>query len=88
MVETNNPEFQMALREFDIKRYDKVEKLCDKMIKKNPKDDQAIALKGLNYLYLKKPEEGEKTLKLAIKANMKSAVAWHFYAIFHKERGN
>jgi hypothetical protein len=34
MVETNNPEFQMALREFDIKRYDKVEKLCDKMIKK------------------------------------------------------
>lgn len=88
MVETNNPEFQMALREFDIKRYDKVEKLCDKMIKKNPKDDQAIALKGLNYLYLKNPEEGEKTLKLAIKANMKSAVAWHFYAIFHKERGN
>lgn len=88
MVETNNPEFQMALREFDIKRYDKVEKLCDKMINKNPKDDQAIALKGLNYLYLKKPEEGEKTLKLAIKANMKSPVAWHFYAIFHKERGN
>ncbi len=88
MVDTNNPEFQIALREFDTKRYEKVEKLCDKMIAKNPKDDQALALKGLNYLYLKKPKEGEDTIKLAIKANMKSAVAWHFFAIFQKERGN
>ena len=88
MVDTNNPEFQIALREFDSKRYEKVEKLCDKMIAKNPKDDQALALKGLNYLYLKKPEEGEKTLKLALKANLKSAVAWHFYAIFQKDKGN
>ena len=88
MVDTNNPEFQIALREFDTKRYEKVEKLCNKMIDKNPKDDQALALKGLNYLYLKKPEEGEKTLKQALKANFKSAVAWHFYAIFQKERGN
>jgi hypothetical protein len=88
MVETNNPEFQIALREFDTKRYEKVEKLCDKMIAKNPKDDQAIALKGLNYLYLKKPKEGEDTLKQALKANFKSAVAWHFYAIFQKEVGN
>ena len=88
MVDTNNPEFQIALKEFDSKRYEKVEKLCNKMIEKNPKDDQALALKGLNYLYLKKPEEGEKTLKLALKANFKSAVAWHFYAIFQKDRGN
>ena len=88
MVETNNPEFQIALKEFDSKRYEKVEKLCNKMIAKNPKDDQALALKGLSYLYLKKPEEGEQILKEAIKANMKSAIAWHFYAIFHKEQGN
>ena len=88
MVETNNPEFQIALREFDTKRYEKVEKLCNKMIAKNAKDDQALALKGLNYLYLKKPKEGEDTLKLALKANFKSPVAWHFYALFQKERGN
>ena len=88
MVETNNPEFQIALREFDTKRYEKVEKLCNKMIAKNAKDDQALALKGLNYLYLKKPKEGEDTLKLALKANFKSSVAWHFYALFQKERGN
>ena len=88
MVDTNNPEFQIALREFDVKRYEKVEKLCNKMIEKNPKDDQALALKGLNFLYLNKPEEGEQTLKQALKANFKSAVAWHFYAIFQKERGN
>ena len=88
MVDTNNPEFQIALREFDVKRYEKVEKLCNKMIEKNPKDDQALALKGLNFLYLNKPDEGEKTLKQALKANFKSAVAWHFYAIFQKERGN
>ncbi len=88
MVETNNPEFQIALREFDSKRYEKVEKLCNKMIAKNPKDDQALSLKGLSYLYLKKPEEGEKIIKEAIKVNMKSAVAWHFYALFHKEQGN
>ena len=88
MVDTNNPEFQIALREFDSKRYEKVEKLCNKMIAKNAKDDQALALKGLNYLYLKKPEEGELTLKQALKANFKSPVAWHFYAIFQKERGN
>ena len=88
MVETNNPEFQIALREFDSKRYEKVEKLCNKMISKNEKDDQALALKGLTYLYLKKPEEGELILKQALKANFKSAVAWHFYAIFQKERLN
>ena len=88
MVDTNNPEFQMALKEFDAKRYEKVEKLCDKMIKKNAKDDQALALKGLNYYYLQKPKEAEQTLKLALKANFKSPVAWHFYAIFHKESGN
>ena len=88
MVETNNPEFQIALKEFDSKRYEKVEKLCDKMIAKNPKDDQALALKGLAYLYLKKPQEGEQILKQALKANFKSAVAWHFYAIFQKEQGN
>ena len=88
MVDTNNPEFQMALKEFDAKRYEKVEKLCDRMISKNPKDDQALALKGLNYYFLQKPELGEKILKQALKANFKSPVAWHFYAIFHKEKGN
>ena len=88
MVETNNPEFQIALKEFDSKRYEKVGKLCDKMIAKNPKDDQALALKGLAYLYLKKSQEGEQILKQALKTNFKSAVAWHFYAIFQKEQGN
>ena len=88
MVDTNNPEFQMALKEFDAKRYEKVEKLCDRMISKNPKDDQALALKGLNYYFLQKPELGERILKQALKANFKSPVAWHFYAIFHKEKGN
>ena len=88
MVDTNNPEFQMALKEFDAKRYEKVEKLCDRMISKNQKDDQALALKGLNYYFLQKPELGEQILKQALKANFKSPVAWHFYAIFHKERGN
>lgn len=88
MVDTNNPEFQMALKEFDAKRYEKVEKLCDRMISKNPKDDQALALKGLNYYFLQKPELGEQILKQALKANFKSPVAWHFYAIFHKEKGN
>ena len=88
MVDTNNPEFQMALREFDAKRYEKVEKLCDRMISKNPKDDQVLALKGLNYYFLQKPKLGEQTLKEALKANFKSSVAWHFYAIFHKESGN
>ena len=88
MVDTNNPEFQMALKEFDAKRYEKVEKLCDRMISKNQKDDQALALKGLNYYFLQKPELGEQILKQALKANFKSPVAWHFYAIFHKEKGN
>ena len=88
MVDTNNPEFQMALKEFDSKRYEKVEKLCDRMLSKNPKNDQALALKGLNYYFLQKPKLGEQTLKEALKANFKSAVAWHFYAIFHKESGN
>ena len=58
------------------------------MISKNPKDDQALALKGLNLYFLKKPKEGEQSLKEALKANMKSTVAWHFFAVFHKESGN
>ena len=88
MAESYDPEFQIALKEFDSKRYDKVEKLCDRMISKNPKNDQALALKGLNYYFLQNQTLAEQTLKSALKANFKSPVAWHFYAIFHKESGN
>ena len=88
MNESNNPEFKQALKEFDAKEYEKVEKLCNKMIQKNSKDDQALALKGLNCHFLKKPEEAEKTLKEALKANFKSPIAWHFFAIYQKETGN
>ena len=88
MVDSNNSDFKQALKEFDAKEYEKVEKLCNKMIQKNNKDDQALALKGLNYHFLKKPTEAEKTLKEALKANFKSPVAWHFYAIYQKETGN
>ena len=68
MVETNNPEFQIALREFDSKRYEKVEKLCNKMISKNEKDDQALALKGLTYLYLKKARGRRANSKASLKS--------------------
>ena len=63
MIDSDNPEFQMALKEFDAKRYEKVEKLCDKMISKNPKDDHALALKGLNYYFLQKSELYDKIIK-------------------------
>ena len=88
MVDSNGPEFQKALKEFDAKNYKKVEKLCDKMISKNPKDAEALALKGLNYFYLKKIDNAEQTLKEALKANIKSSIAWHFYADFHKIKGD
>ena len=88
MTDSYSPEFQIALKEFDSKRYEKVEKLCNKMLLKNPKNDQALALKGLNYFFLQKKNLGEQTLKEALKANFKSPVAWHFYAIFQKESGN
>ena len=88
MTEQSSPEFKQALREFDAKDYEKVEKLCNKILQKNSKDAQALALKGLNYHFLKKPEEAEKTLKEALKANFKSAFAWHFYAIYQKETKN
>ena len=88
MADTNSQEFKNALKEFDNKNYEKVRKICDRLIEKNEKDDKALALKGLNYYYLNKIDEAEKTLKLALKANLKSGVAWHFYAIFQKERGN
>ena len=88
MIESNNPDFKAALKEFDAKNYDKVEKICSRILSKNSKDDQALALKGLNFYFQKKPEEAEKSLKEALKANIKSPVAWHFYAIYHKEKGD
>ena len=58
MTDSYSPEFQIALKEFDSKRYEKVEKLCNKMLLKNPKNDQALALKGLNYFFLQKKKFG------------------------------
>ena len=88
MSDSKSPEFRNALKEFDAQNYDKVQRLCDKMISKNPKDADALALKGLSYYYLKQPDKAEQTLKEALKANFKSSVAWHFYADFLKERGD
>ena len=88
MLESSSPEFKKAIKEFDAKNYESVAKMCDKMIAKNSKDDQALALKGLNLYYLKKPKEGEHSLKEALKANMKSVIAWHFFAVIHKETAN
>jgi len=88
MYDSCSQEFKKALKEFDAKNYETVLKMCDKMIAKNSKDAQALALKGLNLYYLKKPKEGEQSLKEALKANMKSVIAWHFFAVFHKENAN
>ena len=88
MVDSTNPDFKKAIKKFDDKKYDEVEKLCDKMISKNPKDAEALALKGLNYYYLKKLDLAEQTLKEALKANFKSSIAWHFYADFNKAKGD
>lgn len=85
---SNEAEFQQAVKEFDSKNYEKVKKLCEKLVSKNPKDDRALALRGLNFYYLGESEKAEKSLKDALKANIRSGVAWHFYAIFYKEKGN
>ena len=80
--------FQEALRLFDNKEYQKCKEACSKIYEKNPKDERALSLKGLSMYYLNEKEEGKKCINSALKLNMKSSIAWHFYALFLKEDGN
>ena len=80
--------FQEALKLFDNKQYEKCKETCNKMLEKNEKEERALALKGLSMYYLNQKEEGKKCINSALKINMKSAIAWHFYALFLKEDGN
>lgn len=80
--------FQEALKQFDNKDYRTSKKSCDKILEKSPTNEEALALKGLNVYYLNEKEEGKKLINQALKINLKSPVAWHFYALLHKEEGN
>lgn len=80
--------FQEALKQYDNKDYRTSKRSCDKILEKQPTNEDAMALKGLNLLALKEKEEGEKLIKQALKINIKSPTVWHFYAIFHKELKN
>ena len=80
--------FQEALKLFDNKQYEKCKETCNKILEKNEKEEKALALKGLSMYYLSQKEEGKKCINSALKINMKSAIAWHFYALFLKEDGN
>ena len=72
--------FQEALKQYDNKDYRTSKRSCDKILEKQPTNEDAIALKGLNLLALKEKEEGEKLIKQALKINIKSPTVWHFYA--------
>ncbi|MCQ2819432.1 MAG: hypothetical protein MJ252_19390 [archaeon] len=80
--------FQEAMKLFDNKDYKACKKACDKILDKNPSNTEGLALKGLTLYYLKEKEEGKKLINQAIKTNFKSSIAWHFYAIFHREENN
>ena len=80
--------FQEALKQYDNKDYRTAKRSCDKILEKQPTNEEAMALKGLTLLALKEKEDGEKLIKAALKINIKSPVVWHFYAIFHKELKN
>lgn len=80
--------FQEALRLYDNKDYKESRRTCDKILEKQPSNEEALALKGLTLLNMKEKEEGEKLIKDALIHNFKNATVWHFYAIFNKEIKN
>ena len=79
--------FEEAIKSFDDKEYKRCKNLCDKILEKNQKDERAMALKGLSMFYINEKEEGKKCINAALKLNMNSSMAWHFYAIYLKEDG-
>ena len=80
--------FKEALKQYDNKDYRTSKKSCDKILEKCPTNEEALALKGLNVYYLNEKEEAKKLINQALKLNLKSPIAWHFYALFHKAEGN
>jgi peptide alpha-N-acetyltransferase len=82
--------FQDALKEYDNKDYKKCKKSCDKVLSKNPSNQEALALKGLAELGLGDKVLAEKLIKesLSIGLKMKNSRVWQFYALFHKEQKN
>ena len=75
-------------KEYDNKDYKKCKKSCDKILSKNPSNQEALALKGLTELGLGEKETAEKLIKESLKISMKNSKVWHFYALFHKEQKN
>lgn len=80
--------FQEALKLFDNREYRPAKKACDKILEKHPTNEEALALKGLSVYYLNEKDEGKKLINQALKLNLKSPIAWHFYSLLHKEEGN
>ena len=79
--------FEEAIKCFDAKDYKHCKNICDKILEKNGKEERAMALKGLSMFYINEKEEGKKCINEALKINMNSSMAWHFYAIYLKEDG-
>ena len=75
-------------KEYDNKDYKKCKKSCDKILSKNPSNQEALALKGLTELGLGEKETAEKLIKESLKISMKNSKVWHFYALYHKELKN
>ena len=57
----------------------------DKILEKNPTNQEAIDIKGLSILGLVDKETAEKLIKYSIKLGMKNSKVLLFYAFFHKE---
>ena len=75
-------------KQYDNKEYKDCKKTCDKILSKNPSNQEALALKGLTELGLGDKELAEKLIKESLKINLKNPKVWQFYALFYKEQKN
>ena len=75
-------------KDYDNNDFKVCKKKCEKILEKTPKNQEAMALKGLSLLGLKDKENAEKLIKDSLKLGFKNAICWHFYAIFNKETKN
>lgn len=84
-MKSDKNKFTETLKLFDSKEYKQCKKECLKILEKNPKNPEILALKGITLSHLGEKEEALANLKEAIKQDFKNPIPWHFMALHHKE---
>ena len=76
--------FKAVVKHYETKQYKKGMKASDTILKKFPDHGETLAMKGLLLNCLDKKAEAYELVRLGVKKDIKSQVAWHVYGLLYR----